>query len=104
MGQSVGTDGAGVQGINYGVPGAMYFSYAGARRTLESISPGNYPKFCGLEIIRDRHFPDDWQGSIVTSDFRAHRVVRFTVTEQGGGYVTTEQPDVVRSTDLTFRP
>jgi len=35
-GQSFVTDGAGFQGISYGVPGAMYFTYAGARRLLDS--------------------------------------------------------------------
>src|SRR5439155_9059268 len=48
-GNSFFTDGAGFQGISYCVPGAMYFTYAGARRELQSISPGNYPKFASLE-------------------------------------------------------
>jgi len=46
-GQSFVTDGAGFQGISYGVPGAMYFTYAGGRRLLDSISPGSTsPIFC----------------------------------------------------------
>jgi hypothetical protein len=74
-GQSFVTDGAGSEGVCWGLPGAMYFTYAGARRELQSISPGNYPKFCGLEMIYSKHFPDDWQGSVVTCDFRANRIV-----------------------------
>jgi putative heme-binding domain-containing protein len=109
FGQSFATDGAssadaGLGGINYVIPQAMFFTYAGARRTLNSISPGSYPKFCGLEIVRSQHFPDDWQGNFVTCDFRAHRVVRFAIDEQGGGYVTREMPDLVRTKDVAFRP
>ena len=103
-GQSFVTDGAGGQGINFGIPGATYFTYAEMRRELKGISPGNYPKFCGLEIVASRQFPDDWQGNLITSDFRAHRVVRFSIEEQGAGFVTKEMPDLLRSTNVTFRP
>jgi len=104
FGQSFVTDGAGSSGINLGVPGAMYVTYEGARRILGGVSPGSYPKFCGLEIIRSEHFPSDWQGNLITCDFRAHRVVRFAINEQGSAYVTKEMPDVLRTSDVTFRP
>lgn len=104
FGQSFATDGAGFQGISFGIPGATYFTYANMRRELKSISPGNYPKFCGLEIIRSTQFPPDWQGNAITCDFRAHRVVRFGIEEQGAGYAARELSDLVRSTNVTFRP
>ena len=104
FGQSFVTDGAGYQGISWAVPGATYFTLAPARRQLASISPGNYPKFSGLEIIHSAHFPADWQGDLITADFRAHRVVRFKATDQGSAYVTRELPDLMRSTDSSFRP
>ncbi len=104
FGQSFVTDGAGNQGISFGIPGATYFTYANMRRELKGISPGNYPKFCGLEVVASKQFPDDWQGNLITSDFRAHRVVRFSISEQGGGFVTKEMPDLLRTTNVTFRP
>ena len=104
FGQSFVTDGAGGQGLSYGVPGAMYFTYARAPKLLESVSPGRYPKFCGLELVRSEHFPDDWQGDAITCDFRAHRLVRFDISEKGSSYVTQEMPDVLRSPSVTFRP
>ena len=104
FGQEFFTDGAGFQGIGWGVPGATYRTLAPARRELQSVSPGNYPKFCGLEIVRSALFPADWQGDIVTNDFRAHRVVRFKIKEQGAGYVTQEMPDLMRTTAASFRP
>ncbi len=108
-GQSFATDGASSAdpwrgGLNWVIPQAMFFTYERARRILDSISPGSYPKFCGLEYIRTPHFPDDWQGSFVTCDFRAHRIVRFAVDEKDSAYVTREMPDLVRTKDVSFRP
>ena len=104
FGQSFATDGAGGEGINWVMPQAMYFTYAGARRIINSVSPGSYPKFCSLEMIRGPHFPDDWQGNLITCDFRAHRVVRFAIDEKDSSYVTREMPDIVRTKDVAFRP
>jgi putative heme-binding domain-containing protein len=104
FGQSFVTDGAGYEGISWGIPGATYFSYAEMRRELPSISPGQYPKFCGLDIVADGQFPDDWQGNFLTADFRAHRIARFAVAEDGAGYVSKELPDLLRTTNATFRP
>ena len=104
FGQSFVTDGAGFFGINWGVPGALYETYAKARRTLQSVSPGRYPKFASVEIIYSRQFPADWQGSFITCDFRANRVTRFSVQEQGSGYVTKQEPDLMRTSASTFRP
>ncbi|MFN7140167.1 MAG: PVC-type heme-binding CxxCH protein, partial [Limisphaerales bacterium] len=104
FGQSFTTDGCGGQGISYGIRGAQYFTYAKMRRELKSISPGSYPKFCGLELVRSPHFPAEFQDNAITCDFRAHRVVRFGIEEQGAGYVTKELPDLLRTTNVTFRP
>ncbi|HZM03373.1 MAG TPA: PVC-type heme-binding CxxCH protein [Candidatus Saccharimonadales bacterium] len=104
FGQSFVTDGAGYEGVSWGIRDATYFFYASMRREMQSISPGQYPKFCGLEIVASQQFPDDWQGDFVTADFRAHRIVRFSVSDEGAGYVTKQMPDLVVSTNITFRP
>lgn len=98
------TDGAGGKGIYHAMEGATYFTYADMRREADSISPGNYPKFCSLEIVHSPTFPADWQGQFITCDFRAHRIVRFGSKEVGSTFQTMELPDVVRSTNVTFRP
>lgn len=102
-GQSFATDGAGGEGINYYVPGAYYFTSPDAVRIIHGLNPGS-PKHCGLEIVGGRHLPDDWQGSAVTNDFRANRVVRFAISEDGSGFASRQQPDVIRSTHVGFRP
>lgn len=103
FGSTFATDGAGGEGINYIVPGASYLTAYGSPRILKGLNPGS-PKHCGLEIVDGRHLPDDWQGSLLTNDFRGHRVVRFTVKEQGSGFVSIEQPDVIKSDHVAFRP
>ena len=104
FGQSFVTDGAGFQGVSYAIPGAMYFTYAGGRRIMDSISPGNFPKFAGLEIMRSPHFPKEFHGQAITCDFRAHRIVRFNLSENGAGYAADHMGDFIRSSSASFRP
>lgn len=104
FGQSFLTDGAGFQGVAYAFPGATFNPAPQSRYQLGLISPGNWPKFASLEILGGDAFPEDWQGSIVTCDFRANRVTRFSLTEQDSGFVTTQEADLLRTSAPTFRP
>jgi putative heme-binding domain-containing protein len=103
FGQSFATDGAGGEGINYVIPGACYFTAADASRTLKGLNPGS-PKHCGLDLVETPQLPPDWQGSAITNDFRGHRVVRFVLSEEGSGYVSREQQEVIKSDHVAFRP
>jgi glucose/arabinose dehydrogenase len=103
-GNSFFTDGAGGKGVYHAMEGATYFTYSDMRREADSISPGNYPKFASLEVVHSPNFPADWQGSVITCDFRAHRVVHFGMNEAGSTWQTKELPDLLRSTNVTFRP
>lgn len=103
FGQSFATDGAGGEGINFVIPGAYYFTAADADRILQGLNPGS-PKHCGLELTETPNLPPDWQGSAVTNDFRGHRVVRFSLSEEGAGYVSREQQEVIWSDHVAFRP
>lgn len=102
-GQTFATDGAGGEGINYFIPGAYYMTAYGAQRILHGLNPGS-PKHCGLEIVESPHLPDDWQGSLITNDFRGHRVCRFVLSEDGSGYRSQEQQEVIKSDHVAFRP
>lgn len=104
FGNSFFTDGAGGKGIYHAMEGGTYFTYADMRREGESITPGNWPKFCSLELIRSPNFPADWQGDAITCDFRAHRIVRFKLNDAGSTLAGKEMPDLLRSTNVTFRP
>ncbi len=102
-GQSFGTDGAYGEGINYLFPGATFVSSPGARRIVKGLNPGS-PKHCGLEILSGRHLPEDWRGDAITNDFRGHRVCRFKLSEDGSGYASREQVELIKTSHVAFRP
>lgn len=103
-GQSFTTDGAYGEGINYTFPGATFLCLPNQLpRILKGLNPGQ-PKQCGLEVISGRHFPDDWQGTLITNDFRGHRVNRFKLTDQGSGFASQQMEDVIQSNHGSFRP
>ncbi len=102
-GQSFATDGAGSEGINFIFPFSVFATSPGAPRILRGMSPGQ-PKHCGLEIIEEPHFPDDWQESLVTCDFRGNRINRFKLERSGSTYTAKQMPDVLASNHRAFRP
>jgi putative heme-binding domain-containing protein len=97
------TDGAGGEGINYTFPGANFVTAVGYSRFVAGLNPGS-PKDCGLEILSGRGIPDDWQGNLITNDFRAHRVCRYVVTPEGSGYTSKEMPELIKTNHPAFRP
>ncbi len=102
-GQSFATDGAFGEGINYVFPGSVFFSAPGATRIVAGLNPGS-PKHCGLEVVGGRHLPPDWDGNMLTCDFRAHRVCRFIVTEDNSGYASRQETEVIKTQHVAFRP
>ena len=108
-GQSFTTDGAYSEGVNYACPGAAFFwakeddwtrDYP---RILKGLNPGQ-PKHCSLERISGRHFPEEWQGSMVLPDFRGNRINRFVLSDQGSGYAGKQVEDVIKTNHRSFRP
>jgi putative heme-binding domain-containing protein len=102
-GQTFVTDGAGGEGVNYVIPGAAYAWAIGVPRILQGLNPGS-PKYCGCEVLSGRHLPDNWQGNLVTNDFRGHRVCRFVLREDGSGFSAQEKGELIKTTHDAFRP
>jgi putative heme-binding domain-containing protein len=102
-GKSFVTDGAYVEGIIYGVPGASYPGGQGVNRLLRGLNPGS-PKHCGLEVLSGRHLPEDWRGNVLTNDFRGHRVCRFVLRADGSGYTSQEKAELIKTNHPAFRP
>ena len=102
-GQSFETDGAGSSGITYTFPGAAHRTAHGAKRVLPELNQGT-PKYCGLEILSGRHLPEAWRGSLLTNDFRANRISRFELADDGSGYASQHVETIVYSTHRSFRP
>ncbi|HWK57798.1 MAG TPA: PVC-type heme-binding CxxCH protein [Parapedobacter sp.] len=102
-GQSFLTDGAGGEGINYAFPGATFVAAPGAEEILRGLNPGQ-PKHSGLDIVSGRHLPDSLQGHLITNDFRANRINRFELEEQGSGYASKQMSDLLWTDHVAFRP
>ncbi|MEZ5302581.1 MAG: HEAT repeat domain-containing protein [Verrucomicrobiales bacterium] len=47
---------------------------------------------------------EDWQGNMITCDFRGNRVNRFAIADSGSGYAAKQLPDPLVSTHRAFRP
>jgi len=102
-GQMFATDGAYGEGINYTFEGSVFVTAVGAKRILSGLNPGS-PKHCGLEILSGNHWPESIRGSMVTNDFRAHRVCRFKVSEDRSGYESVQQAELIKTPHVAFRP
>lgn len=102
-GHSLLTDGAGSEGINYAFEGATFVTSPGAERIIRGLNPGQ-PKFSGLDIVSGRHLPASFNGDLLTNDFRANRISRFKLEEQGSGFVSKQAEDLLWSDNVAFRP
>ncbi|MGL6073046.1 MAG: PVC-type heme-binding CxxCH protein [Fimbriiglobus sp.] len=102
-GRSFWTDGAGGEGINILMPGMYGVTAYNPPRVLQGLNPGS-PKHCGLAVVDGRHLPDDYQGNLITNDFRGHRVCRFVLKDDGSGYISQEKQELIKSNHPAFRP
>ncbi len=102
-GQAFATDGAGGSGINYIFPESAHVTAVGASSVLYGLNSGT-PKNTGAEVIYSRHFPKDWQGSIITNDYRANRTVRYALKPFKSGYQSKEVQTLLHSDHLSYRP
>jgi putative heme-binding domain-containing protein len=61
-------------------------------------------RHCGMELVSGRHFPDDWQGDVLTGDFLTYRVQHYRLADDGKKFTTTVLPPLVASRHRKFRP
>ena len=102
-GQIFATDGAGGQQPNYIFPGSAHVSAVGQDRTLPGLLKGK-PKNTGAEILSGPNIPESWTGSLLASDYRANRTVRYTLSEEGSGYSAAEAQTILHSSHRSHRP
>lgn len=102
-GQIFATDGAGGEGPTYVFPGSAHRTAVGVDKILPGLLTSK-PKNTAAEIISGSHLPDHWQGSLLASDFRANRTVRYALTEKGSGYAAEEVETVLHSSHRSYRP
>jgi putative heme-binding domain-containing protein len=96
-GQAISVDGAG--GVNWLTPGLISTTHV--RRLKRIGNPGGY---CGVGFLDGRHIPESMQGHFVTGDFKSNRVKRFTLKENGSGFVVDWKEPLLHSQHRNFRP
>ncbi|MBX9652799.1 HEAT repeat domain-containing protein [bacterium] len=102
FGQAFGVDND-QYSVNYFPPGAHMIRTPNESHLFPSLVSGK-PKYCGAEFVASSHFPDDWQGNFLTCDFRAHRICRYKITDDGAGYKAEELPELLSTSNVAFRP
>lgn len=65
---------------------------------------GQGRKSSGADIVETAHFPDDWQGLLITGGYINNAVWALRISEDGSGFALEDLPPLIRSTDRSFRP
>jgi putative heme-binding domain-containing protein len=102
-GQLFATDGAGSSGINYIFPESAHATAVGVPKIVAGLNGGK-PKLTAAQLLYSDHFPTDWQGSIITNDYRANRTVRYEIKPKESGYESKEVATIIRSDHRSYRP
>jgi putative heme-binding domain-containing protein len=64
-------------------------------------------KYCGIDIPRNAHWPQDMWGELVSGGFFENCIYRHklqTDKENPSGYEAVRQPDLMKSSSVAFRP
>lgn len=102
-GQTFATDGAGNSGVSYVFPESAHTSAVGVSRILPGLNKDK-PKNTAAEIMYSKHFPDNWQNSLIANDYRANRTIRYEIRPEGSGYVAKEVETILHSDHRAYRP
>ncbi len=87
----------------YVFPGATFDPSPGASR----FCPGSTraaPSIAAWRSSAAGICPTSGRASLITNDFRAHRVCRFVLSEDGSGFSSREQTELIKTTHPAFRP
>ncbi len=73
----------------------------------QSIKTEGLTKFCGIDIVGNSHWPDAMQGELITGGFFDNKIYRFKIQDDKefpSGIETVEQPALITSSSVAFRP
>jgi len=65
---------------------------------------GQGRKCSGGDIVGTKHFPDDWQGRLITGGYINNAVWAIKLVADGAGFRFEDTPPLIRSTSRKFRP
>jgi putative membrane-bound dehydrogenase-like protein len=64
-------------------------------------------KFCGIDLVGNTHWPHEMQEELITGGFFENSVFRYQIvgdSENPSGFEAVEQPPLITSTHVAFRP
>jgi putative heme-binding domain-containing protein len=68
---------------------------------LTRVADGRH---CGATFVTGRHFPDDWQGNLVSGSFASQLIYRYDFSETGAKIAGKQKAPLVTSKHRKFRP
>jgi putative heme-binding domain-containing protein len=69
--------------------------------SLTRVADGRH---CGATFVTGRHFPDDWQGNLVSGSFAAQLVYRYEFSETASKIAGKQKAPLVTTKHRKFRP
>jgi putative heme-binding domain-containing protein len=86
----------------YGVPGLVPNRRDEAPPLIWPTGQGR--KCSGGDIVGTAHFPDEWQGRLITGGYINNAVWTIKLVNDGSGFRFEDAPPLIRSTSRKFRP
>jgi glucose/arabinose dehydrogenase len=88
--------------IIYGVPGLTARHFALAPSLIWKEGRGR--KSSGADIVGTTHFPENWQGVLITGGYINNAVWALDIKDDGSGFVLTDRDPLIKSSSRNFRP
>lgn len=89
---------------------SIIYPVPGLTRDHKDLAPkliwknGQGRKCSGADLVETAHFPEGWQGKIITGGYINNAVWVLNVREDGSGYALDDSPPLIRSSSRNFRP
>ncbi|HEV8541501.1 MAG TPA: PVC-type heme-binding CxxCH protein, partial [Verrucomicrobiae bacterium] len=65
---------------------------------------GQGRKSSGADIVGTAHFPDEWQGTLITGGYINNAVWALRIVEDGSGFALEDREPLIKSSSRNFRP
>ncbi|HTG43397.1 MAG TPA: hypothetical protein VK633_02575, partial [Verrucomicrobiae bacterium] len=65
---------------------------------------GQGRKSSGADVAGTAHFPDDWQGTVITGGYINNAVWALRLMDDGAGFALVDREPLIKSTNRNFRP
>lgn len=65
---------------------------------------GGGRKSSGADIVGTAHFPDEWQGVVITGGYINNAVWALDLKDDGSGFALTDRDPLIKSSSRNFRP